>query len=49
MATETMNLHSYFQAFSYLDMGVSATLSVLMIMISLGAALVMLKLMKKDW
>ncbi len=45
MATETMNLHSYFQAFSYLNLGYSAALSILMMIISFTAALFFLKKM----
>lgn len=43
LATETMNLHSYFHAFSYLNLGYSAALSILMMIISFSAALIFLK------
>jgi ABC-type sugar transport system permease subunit len=43
MATETMNLHSYFHAFGYLNLGYSAALSILMMLISFAAASIFLR------
>ncbi|WP_099355252.1 carbohydrate ABC transporter permease [Fredinandcohnia onubensis] len=47
-STETLNLHAYFHAFKYLEIGYSSALSVLMLIIIFTSSMVILRKVQQD-